>query len=101
MGNGARNAGTYSISTVSGVSAVPEPSTWAMMILGFAGVGLMAYRRKTRWHSGARQPRCWKTKPPGGIQSPDDLAWGSWPDEGSSGEITIIWPNDPATKLAR
>jgi hypothetical protein len=28
------------------VSAVPEPSTWAMMILGFAGVGFMAYRRK-------------------------------------------------------
>jgi hypothetical protein len=27
-------------------SAVPEPSTWAMMILGFAGVGVMAYRRK-------------------------------------------------------
>jgi hypothetical protein len=27
-------------------SAVPEPSTWAMMILGFAGVGFMAYRRK-------------------------------------------------------
>ncbi|MGC2811830.1 MAG: PEPxxWA-CTERM sorting domain-containing protein [Bradyrhizobium sp.] len=27
-------------------SAVPEPTTWAMMILGFLGVGLMAYRRK-------------------------------------------------------
>jgi hypothetical protein len=27
-------------------SAVPEPSTWAMLILGFAGVGFMAYRRK-------------------------------------------------------
>jgi hypothetical protein len=27
---------------------VPEPSTWAMMILGFAGVGLMAYRRKAK-----------------------------------------------------
>ena len=27
-------------------SAVPEPSTWAMMILGFAGVGFMAYRRR-------------------------------------------------------
>jgi hypothetical protein len=26
--------------------AVPEPSTWAMMILGFFGVGFMAYRRK-------------------------------------------------------
>jgi hypothetical protein len=29
------------------VSAVPEPSTWAMMILGFVGVGFMAYRRRT------------------------------------------------------
>lgn len=28
------------------VSAVPEPSTWAMMILGFVGLGFMAYRRK-------------------------------------------------------
>jgi PEP-CTERM motif len=27
-------------------TAVPEPSTWAMMILGFAGVGFMAYRRR-------------------------------------------------------
>ena len=27
-------------------SAVPEPSTWAMMILGFMGVGFVAYRRK-------------------------------------------------------
>jgi hypothetical protein len=26
-------------------SAVPEPSTWAMMIPGFAGVGFVAYRR--------------------------------------------------------
>jgi hypothetical protein len=30
----------------SQVAPVPEPSTWAMMILGFAGVGFMAYRRK-------------------------------------------------------
>ena len=28
------------------VAAVPEASTWAMMILGFCGVGFMAYRRK-------------------------------------------------------
>jgi hypothetical protein len=28
--------------------AVPEPSTWAMMILGFAGLGFMAYRRKEK-----------------------------------------------------
>jgi hypothetical protein len=27
--------------------AVPEPSTWAMLLLGFAGIGFMAYRRKT------------------------------------------------------
>jgi hypothetical protein len=31
-----------------GPGAVPEPSTWAMMILGFAGVGFMAYRRKSK-----------------------------------------------------
>jgi hypothetical protein len=31
---------------LSSVSAIPEPSTWAMLILGFAGVGFMAYRRK-------------------------------------------------------
>jgi hypothetical protein len=30
------------------VNAVPEPSTWAMLILGFAGIGFMAYRRKSR-----------------------------------------------------
>jgi hypothetical protein len=29
-------------------SAVPEPSTWAMMILGFIGVGFMSYRRRSR-----------------------------------------------------
>jgi hypothetical protein len=28
------------------VSGVPEASTWAMLILGFMGVGFMAYRRK-------------------------------------------------------
>ena len=27
-------------------AAVPEPSTWAMMLLGFCGVGFMAYRRR-------------------------------------------------------
>jgi hypothetical protein len=30
------------------VASVPEPSTWAMMILGFAGIGFMAYRRKSK-----------------------------------------------------
>jgi PEP-CTERM motif len=27
-------------------TAVPEPSTWAMMIMGFLGLGFLAYRRK-------------------------------------------------------
>jgi hypothetical protein len=27
-------------------TAVPEPSTWAMMILGFLGLGFMAYSKK-------------------------------------------------------
>jgi hypothetical protein len=29
-------------------AAVPEPSTWAMMLLGFAGIGFAAYRRKNK-----------------------------------------------------
>lgn len=33
---------------INGVSAVPEPSTWAMMILGFAGIGFVVYRRKSK-----------------------------------------------------
>ncbi|WP_315806741.1 MULTISPECIES: FxDxF family PEP-CTERM protein [unclassified Bradyrhizobium] len=34
----------WSIADVN-VSAVPEPSTWAMMLLGFTGLSFMAYRR--------------------------------------------------------
>jgi hypothetical protein len=34
--------------SVNAVAAVPEPATWAMMILGFAGVGFMAYRRSRK-----------------------------------------------------
>jgi hypothetical protein len=41
----AHYAGSFSITPVSGI---PEPSTWAMMILGFVGVGFMAYRRKDK-----------------------------------------------------
>ena len=31
----------------SQVASIPEPSTWAMMLLGFAGVASMTYRRKS------------------------------------------------------
>jgi hypothetical protein len=34
--------------SVNAVGAVPESSTWAMMILGFAGIGFMAYRRRNQ-----------------------------------------------------
>jgi hypothetical protein len=33
---------------VVGTAAVPEPSTWAMMLLGFAGLGFMGYRSAGR-----------------------------------------------------
>jgi hypothetical protein len=30
------------------VTPVPEPSTWAMLLIGFAGIGAMVYRRRNR-----------------------------------------------------
>jgi hypothetical protein len=30
------------------ITAIPEPSTWAMMLLGFAGLGYAAYRGSRR-----------------------------------------------------
>ena len=44
----ADNSGSLHVTvTADSISAVPEPSTWAMMLLGFAGVGFMAYRRRS------------------------------------------------------
>jgi PEP-CTERM motif len=40
------------LSVFDGVSAVPEPSTWAMMLLGFAGLGF-AFRQSRREVSSA------------------------------------------------
>ena len=34
-----------SLEVASVSSAVPEPSTWAMMLIGFAGLGYAAYRK--------------------------------------------------------
>jgi hypothetical protein len=38
--------GGLEVFTISEIAAVPEASTWAMMLLGFMGVGFLAYRRK-------------------------------------------------------
>jgi PEP-CTERM motif len=43
-GNAASFTGSFTVATPV-VAAVPEPSTWAMMILGFCGLSFMAYRR--------------------------------------------------------
>jgi hypothetical protein len=42
--------GSESFQILGMTAAVPEPSTWAMILLGFAGIGFMASRRK---HNGA------------------------------------------------
>jgi hypothetical protein len=38
---------TYTFATTGAIDGVPEPSTWAMMLLGFAGLGF-AFRRSRR-----------------------------------------------------
>ena len=39
---------TGPVGALTFTNGVPEPSTWAMIILGFAGIGFMAYRRKNQ-----------------------------------------------------
>jgi hypothetical protein len=51
--NGAGNIEAQDEGLVTGfayspASAVPEPSTWAMMLIGFAGLGYAAYRRQRK-----------------------------------------------------
>jgi hypothetical protein len=43
---GAEEEGLDNVSLTANTSAVPEPSTWAMMLLGFFGVGFLAYRNR-------------------------------------------------------
>jgi PEP-CTERM motif len=38
-------SGDVSFQATGGLAA-PEPSTWALMALGFAGIGLLAYRKR-------------------------------------------------------
>ncbi len=45
--NGLQN-GNVTISQVSPTSGVPEPATWAMMLLGFGGIGVAMRRSKRR-----------------------------------------------------
>jgi hypothetical protein len=42
------NAGGVSLDLEPATPAVPEPSTWAMMLIGFAWLGLAGYRRSRR-----------------------------------------------------
>jgi hypothetical protein len=45
---------TGSVSIGTAVTGVPEPSTWAMMALGFAGLGFAGYRQFTQTNGAAQ-----------------------------------------------
>lgn len=47
---------SMTVGTTPAVAAVPEASTWAMLVLGFAGLGLLSYRRTHR--NGGLNLRC-------------------------------------------
>ena len=42
--------GQYGYAAPIIMAAVPEPSTWAMLLIGFAGIGFAAYRRSRQHH---------------------------------------------------
>ena len=47
------NSGGWTIGVTGVSSSVPEPSTWAMMIAGFAGLGWLGYSRRHAIRSAA------------------------------------------------
>jgi len=47
-GTGGGTSGYGGNLSVASVTATPEPATWAMMLLGFAGIGFVAYRRRSQ-----------------------------------------------------
>jgi hypothetical protein len=49
LGPGTAGAGDPFVALTSfSVNVVPEPSTWAMMLVGFAGLGFLGYRRTVK-----------------------------------------------------
>jgi hypothetical protein len=48
VGSPANNLPPFALLDGVSLTAVPEPSTWAMMLAGFGGLGFAAYRRRRR-----------------------------------------------------
>ena len=46
VGTPANNLPPFALLDGVTLTAVPEPSTWAMMLVGFSGLGYAAYRRR-------------------------------------------------------
>jgi hypothetical protein len=53
LGSGIKEVKQIQVSGFTGVTVVPEPSTFALMALGVVGVGLAGYRRTRRTRPGA------------------------------------------------
>jgi hypothetical protein len=43
---------TFSVDNISVMAAVPEPESWAMLLVGLAGIGGLARRRKVAQATG-------------------------------------------------
>jgi hypothetical protein len=56
IGYGYYHGGTYGFLLTPGSTAVPEASTWAMLLVGCAGVGFAGYRRAKKGSRSARGP---------------------------------------------
>lgn len=46
--SGGKGKGISGSATFIAYSAVPEPATWAMLLMGFAGLGYAAFRRNAK-----------------------------------------------------
>jgi hypothetical protein len=51
------NFGIDNLSFVGTATSTPEPSTWAMLLIGFAGIGYAGYRQRWRQRSRLVNPQ--------------------------------------------
>ena len=93
------------VSAIPGsAAAAPEPSTWAMLVVGFAGLGFVGYRGARRREARGEVPMIWPLLVIGPIEPPLQMASPAGPSRAfqlSCNLLSIYWRSSPLWMEAR